>query len=233
MPLTFEDAGLGGQRQWQCFVCGKNYKEYEEFKSHIIDEHEEGREYIKCPACNGPVRDLKTHYKVKHQSRALPTGVQTRVAVWFDHKRGKDGKSVKMVRKPNFRRGTFTSQKCGRDFLYRSGMEEEFFNLLEEDRDVENWAAEPFKIPYFWGEWHNYIPDLRLNYIDGSTEIWEVKPASQTDYEQNKAKWAAANNFASNMGWTFIVMTEVGLGKFKMKIKRQRGDLLVEETNPK
>ena len=85
--------------------------------------------------------------------------------------------------------------------------------------------AEPFKIPYYWkGKWHDYIPDIRVNYVDGSTEIWEVKPASQTDYEQNKCKWTAMNDHAANMGWRFIVQTEVGLGKFKNKMLRQRLD---------
>jgi hypothetical protein len=226
MPLTFEDAGFGAKRRWQCFVCGKQYEDYAGYKDHVVTDHEEGREWIKCPDCEAPVRDMKMHYAAKHPNRVLPKDCQTRVAVWFDHKRQKDGTKKPTARKTNFRKGSFTSQKCGRDFVYRSGLEEEFFNLLEEDADVESWAAEPFKIPYFWhNEWHNYIPDIRINFVDGSTEIWEVKPANQTDYEQNKCKWAAANNYCSNIGWDFIVMTEVGLGKFKHKIKKQRGEL--------
>ena len=139
-----------------------------------------------------------------------------------------DGKPK--ARKPKFRTGTFVSQKCQREFLYRSGMEEEFYNLLEEDNDVVSFYAEPFKIPYFWGsEWHQYIPDIRVNFIDGSTQLWEVKPANQTQQEQNKCKWASANNYCENMGWDFIVMTEIGLGKYKTKIKRQRGEDLLNE----
>jgi hypothetical protein len=159
----------------------------------------------------------------------LPSGVQTRVVVWKDFKPGKPKGTVKRT---NARRGTFTSKKCGRDFEYRSGLEEEFFNLLEEDNDVENWAYEPFKIPYYWkNEWHNYIPDLRLNFIDGSTEIWEIKPANQTgpEYEQNQCKWAAATNFCSNLGWIFNVVTEVAKGKIAAKIKRQHGLLRLDE----
>lgn len=231
MPLKFEDAGSANVRKWNCFVCGQNYETYETYKDHITTQHVEGREYLKCPACEAPVRDLPTHFKAKHPARILPAGVQHRVAVWFDIKRTKDGKDKAKVRKPNFRSGEFTSRKCGQDFHYRSGLEEEFYNLLEEDNDVESWAAEPFKIPYYWqNDWHNYVPDIRINYIDGSTQIWEIKPANQTQLEQNKCKWAAANNYSSNLGWDFVVMTEVGLGKFKTKIRRQRGeeDLLSE-----
>ena len=222
MSRLFEDAGNTKTRKWQCFVCGRNLTDYEEFREHILTEHDEGREYICCPAegCGTPVRDLKVHYKLKHPNRILPNGIQHRVAIWRDFK--PDG-TKKKTKKVQFRQGTFTSKKNGRDFLYRSGMEEEFYNLLEQDRDVAGYHAEPFKIPYFWqGKWHDYIPDLRIDFIDGSTEVWEVKPADQTHYEQNRAKWAAMNDHAHNMGWDFVVQTEVGLGKLRVKVKRQQ-----------
>ena len=50
----------------------------------------------------------------------------------------------------------------------------------------------------------------------------EVKPANQTDYDQNKAKWASAHDWALNHGWNFIVMTEVGKGQLLTKINRQK-----------
>ncbi len=232
MALLFEDTGCK-QRQWQCFVCGKNFSAYEEYKSHILETHEVGREFIPCPACEAPVRDIKMHFKAKHPSRAIPVGVQMKVAVWKDFKRGKDGKKTTTTRTPHFRTGDVISQKNGGKLMhYRSGMEEEFLNLLESDIDVAAFAVEPIKIPYFFkGEWHNYIVDFKINYIDGTVELWEIKPATQTDtevYEQNGAKWAAANNFAMNMGWEFVVQTEVGLGKLKTKVKRQRGENLME-----
>lgn len=219
---TFEDANANGKaatRKWQCFVCGKYYKSYEEYKEHILLEHEEGREFLSCPACKAPVRDMQAHWKAKHPKQVYPKGIANRVTVWHDFKPG--GK--KKTRRPKVRSGTFISHKNKCEIKYRSGMEEEFYNLLETDGDVAAFVAEPFKIPYFWAaKWHNYIPDLRVNFIDGSTEIWEVKPANQTDFDQNKAKWAAMNDHALNMGWQFYVQTEVGLGKLRSKIKRQQ-----------
>jgi hypothetical protein len=225
MTLPFEDRESKSQRKWQCFVCGQQLDDYEGYKSHVLEKHDEGREFIKCPDCDAPVRDLKMHYAAKHPKRALPKGVQTKVAVWHDFKSGKDGNKQKTgTRKPTFRQGSFTSKKCGCDFEYKSGLECEFYECLEEDLDVHCWAYESLKIPYFWkNEWHNYIPDMRVAFIDGTTQIWEIKPANQTQYEQNKAKWAAANNYCSNMGWEFVVLTEVGLGKLKHKIKKQQG----------
>lgn len=230
MALLFEDAGKTANRKWQCFVCGKNYESYETYKSHITEAHEEGREYISCPDCGAPVRDMKMHYAAKHPARKMPKTVQTKVAVWNDFKTGKDGKSEKKrTRKPTFRSGTFTSIKCGRDYEYKSGLECEFFECLEADLDVVHFAYEGMKIPYFHkGEWHNYIPDIRVTFADGTVEIWEIKPANQTHYEINKAKWASATNYCSNFGWDFIVLTEVGLGKLKTKLKQQQRHLLSE-----
>lgn len=231
MTLLFEDAGLPKTRKWQCFVCGRSYEAYEEYKTHIIETHEEGREYLSCPACEAPVRDMKVHYKAKHPARILPKNIQLSVAVWHDFKVGKDGKQKKKTRKPSFRQGTFSSQKCGRDFEYRSGLECEFFECLEADLDVVHFSYESIKIPYFHnGSWHTYIPDLRVTFADGSTEIWEIKPANQTHYKQNKAKWAAANGHCSNYGWDFIVLTEVGLEKLKTKLRQQQRDLLSEDS---
>lgn len=224
MTKLFEDAGKSNSnvRKWQCFVCGRNYEEYPEYKTHIIESHEEGREFIKCPDCDAPVRDMKLHYKAKHPNRIMPKNVQTRVAVWRDFKPNGDKK--KSTRKPpTFRSGEFVSAKAGRSLHYRSGMECEFYELLEADRDVGSFYAEPFKVPYYYrGEWHDYIPDIRVNFVDGSTEIWEVKPADQTQYDQNRAKWASMNDHALNHGWQFIVQTEVGLGKLKAKVKKQQ-----------
>jgi hypothetical protein len=207
------------KRRWMCFVCGISHETYEKFKCHITENHEEGREFLKCPTCDSVVRDLRQHFAAKHPNRLLPKGIQLRVGVWSDF--APSGK--KKTRKPTFHSGEYESRKNGSMIRYRSGMERDFYEQLEADLDVIAFHAEPFKVPYFYqGKWHDYIPDLRIDYLDGATEIWEIKPANQTDYEQNKCKWAAMNNHAKSMGWNFTVQTEVALGKLKTKIKRQR-----------
>jgi hypothetical protein len=218
--LLFEDAGKEAKRKWQCFVCGKQHDNYDSYKIHILENHEEGREYLKCPSCDAPVRDMRSHFTIKHKNRLMPKGIQMRVGVWHDFK--PSGK--KKTRKPHFNSGEFDSRKNGAMIKYRSGVERDFYEQLESDLDVVAYQAEPFKVPYCWqGEWHNYIPDLRVDFTDHSIEIWEIKPANQTEYEQNQCKWAAMKNFAEHMGWEFVVQTpEVALGKLKAKIRRQR-----------
>jgi hypothetical protein len=221
MSKLFEDTGDKNARKFQCFVCGVNHDDIQKMKDHVIETHEEGREYILCPECKFPVRCLKTHFKVKHPARTMPKGVQTRVSIWRDF--SSNGKKKKTTKKVSFRTGSFTSRKSGCDIPYRSGMECEFYELLESDHDVSAFFAEPFRVPYYYqNSWHDYIPDIRVNFVDGTTEIWEIKPANQTAYEQNRAKWGAMNDHALNHGWQFSVQTEVGLGKLKAKIKKQQ-----------
>lgn len=220
MTNMFEEGhGDKGKRKWQCFVCGVQHDNFEDFSKHITDEHDEGREFLKCPACNCPVRDIRAHYKAKHPARPIPSGVQLRTAIWRDF--SSTGK--KRSKKPSFREGNFISNKMnGASLHYRSGYECEVYELLEMDKEVTAYYAEPFKVPYCYkGEWCDYIPDLRIQFADGRVEIWEIKPANQTGYEKNRAKWTAMNEYAKNYGWDFTVITEVGIGKLKSKVKGQ------------
>lgn len=208
-----------GQRKWQCFVCGKQHDNYEEYKAHIVGEHDPGREYISCEACEAPVRDLAVHYKLKHPNRLLPKNCQTRVSIWKDF-------TSNRRKKPKFKTGEFVSEKMnGAALHYRSGLECEIYQLLEKDDDVIAYFPEPFKIPYCYeGKWYDYIPDLRLNFVDGSTEIWEIKPSNQTGprNKKNQSKWAAMQEHCQKMGWKFNVITEVGKDKLRMRVNEMR-----------
>lgn len=219
MSKLFEDAGKEKSRKWQCFVCGHQFPEYETYKTHIMDKHEEGREYIKCPAegCGAPVRDLRAHWRVKHPKRIMPNNCQLKVPVFYDFSPGGKRKA-----KTKVRTGHFSSKKNGKDLYYRSGLEADFYDCLERDADVKKFEAEAVKVPYYWqGKWHDYITDLLIEFADGSKEIWEIKPSQQTDYEQNKAKWTCANTYCENVGMKFVVQTEKVLEKYKIKIKKQ------------
>jgi TnsA endonuclease N terminal len=205
-------------RKFQCFCCGLEYSAFNEYKDHILQEHEEGREFIKCPACEAPVRDLVSHYKVKHRHRIMPKNCQTRAIVWFDFKNGK-----KKTRKPNFKKGNFESKKNGCSLPYKSGYECEVYELLEQDVEVVSFAVEPYRVPYLHeGEWHEYIPDLRVNYLGGKVEIWEIKPSTQTRVKKNLDKWKAIKPYTENLGWGFKVITETEIGKLRTRVKEQR-----------
>lgn len=219
MNLEFDNKD---KKKWQCFVCGKEFLSYEEYNTHILSEHEEGREFVKCPSCEAAVRDLRLHYKVKHPNRTLPLNIQLKSTIWYDF----SSKGKRKTKKPKFKEGYFRSEKNRKDIHYRSGMELEVYKCLENLDDVLSYEEEPFKVPYYYinettkaGEWKEYIPDLRVNFIGGRTEIWEIKPAKQTSLPKNEYKWTAMNEYAKNLNWSFTVITEVGLNKLKMKAK--------------
>jgi len=205
-------------RKYRCFVCGEDFYEYEEFKGHILQEHEEGREYIICPklSCGSPVRDMKSHFKACHRYDTVPKGVQTNVTIWKDT-------SGKRVKKPKHRTGTFVSSKNGgRLIKYRSGWECKCYELLEEWNEVIAYAAEPLKIPYMWkGEQHNYLPDLIIQFADGHKEMWEIKPANQKKLQQNQAKWMFAKEYCLARDWSFEVITEKTLARLNILLKEQ------------
>ena len=211
-----------GKKKYQCFVCGQLFEDFGEFKEHIINKHEEGREYVQCPLqrCLAPVRDLRLHFRAIHPSEDFKkvTG-PTRAIIWKDFSpRGKA-----KTRKPKFRQGKYVSTKMNKAFTYRSGWECTVYECLDIDNDVMGFEVEPFEIDYIHkGKAHKYLPDLMVYFVDGHKELWEIKPSRQTDLQKNKDKWHFAEQACQNQGWTFQVITEQVIEKLKKKVQRQR-----------
>ena len=147
MTLPFDPNQNKNIKKYQCFVCGVLFTEYGEFKNHILEEHEEGRDFVKCPVehCQAPVRDMKMHIKAKHPQidwRKIPG--QHKALVWHDF----SPKGEKKTRKPRFRKGKYLSTKMQKLFTYNSGLEEKVFQLLDDYKQIEAFEVEPFRIPY-------------------------------------------------------------------------------------
>jgi len=207
LPFNLEK----GNRKYQCFVCGVMFNMLIDMKRHILTEHEEGREYILCPRCDYPVRDLRSHYKAVHKTHP-PKNCQMKTIVWKDQKNPK-----KKHKKPTFKEGYIISKKNhGEAMHYRSGWECEVYRCLELMPEVISYKVEPLKIKYFEkGKVRHYWPDIMVNFNDGRTEIWEVKPANQTNLPNNQAKWEAAREYCGVRNWKFEVITEQVINKMK------------------
>jgi hypothetical protein len=210
-----------GKRKYQCFVCGVMFESFDHYRNHIIEKHEEGREYIICPLdrCLAPVRDLRLHFKIKHPGTPMPSvSGMARATIWKDF----GPKGEKKTKKPKFREGWYDSQKCQKRFHYRSGYEAKIYELLDADCDVIGYDVEPFEIPYIHhGKERKYTPDIIVHFTNGKTEVWEVKPSNQTTYEKNQDKWYAADSACKSRGWEFVVMTETGMDALRIKVKNQ------------
>lgn len=206
-------------RKFTCFVCGINLGSHEEYKNHILEKHEKGRDYVLCPLvrCGFPVRCIKTHYKVHHPKEKLviTKDCQLKATIWKDFSTSK-----KIHKKPAFKEGHFHSEKNKKLLHYRSGYELEVYKALEKIPDVKEYYVEPIKIGYlFEGKKHTYNPDLVIIYQDNHKEIWEIKPSNQTDLPKNNAKWVACDNYCQSRGWRFVVITERGISKLKKASK--------------
>jgi hypothetical protein len=131
-----------------------------------------------------------------------------------------------------------------RNIVYRSSWEMAFMCRLDKDPNVVEWSSEETVIPYVSpvdDSYHRYFVDFQYKTRDGKTYLIEIKPISQTiqpnppkskkvskgfiekmkTYAVNKAKWAAAEEFCLDRGWSFKVLTESDLGFGTLNTKRK------------
>lgn len=112
--------------------------------------------------------------------------------------------------------------------IYRSLWERNVFRWMDENSQVIKWSSEEVVIPYYYDidkKYHRYFVDLKFTTLSG-TYLVEIKPKNQTvppkkpsrqtkkyltevaSYVKNQNKWHAAEKYAKERGWTFVVWTE-------------------------
>jgi len=134
---------------------------------------------------------------------------------------------------PNYANGIFTPTNIDKYIgnhapRYRSGWELTFMMFLDKNNNILKWTSESIIIPYIHpitGKRTNYIPDFFVVYVNKSgkqlAEIVEIKPKKQSIIESkatsakdrivvaiNHAKWASANAYCKQNGFSFRVITE-------------------------
>lgn len=112
------------------------------------------------------------------------------------------------------KKGKFFSKKNNKDIFYGSSYELRAFNILEQIAEVENYDRCSFYIPYnFKGSNKKYIPDIEVNYKDGTKEIIEVKPKALISIGKNSFKFEALKNYCLDKGFCFSIWDETFLFK--------------------
>jgi hypothetical protein len=111
---------------------------------------------------------------------------------------------------------------------YRSLWEKHAFRWADDNPDLAKWSSEEVIIPYLYEvdkRYHRYFMDLKLSYKNGKTYLVEIKPEKETripagdrrtrrfisesmTYVKNINKWEAANVYAQDRGWKFVIWTE-------------------------
>lgn len=124
------------------------------------------------------------------------------------------------------------------NIIYRSSWELKFMKYCDRREDIIEWGSEEFFIPYFdpvTEKVRRYFPDFYLKTKDvrGNIKkyVIEIKPKRQTvrpnktprkrnktyisevlTYENNVAKWRAAEKFCEDNMINFKILTEDDLG---------------------
>jgi len=106
--------------------------------------------------------------------------------------------------------GLFPSLKTGRMVWFESFLERDFICLLEFDPNVATFAEQPFTLKYLHlGKSRKYTPDFHVRYAPQRDVLVECKPTAFVETEDNQRKFAAAQAWCAEGGWTFRVVTEV------------------------
>ena len=112
--------------------------------------------------------------------------------------------------------------------IYRSMWERHVFKWCDENTSVVNWSSEEIVIPYLYEvdkKYHRYFADLKITLENGKTYLIEIKPAKELSpptgdrrtkryisegltFVKNQNKWKAANEYALDRGWEFVIWTE-------------------------
>lgn len=123
------------------------------------------------------------------------------------------------------------------NIIMRSSWETRFALWCDKNPSVIKWNSEETVVPYVCptdNRWHRYFIDFRIQIREKTgtlkTYLVEIKPDKQTrppevpsrktkrflieaaTYMKNEAKWKAANQYARDRGWEFIILTEHHLG---------------------
>lgn len=92
---------------------------------------------------------------------------------------------------------------------WESQLEYDFLRLLEVDNAVVAFHAQPEVLRYqYEGRTRRYCPDVRIQCIDGSARIVEVKCQADADDPDNKALFALFRELYAERGISYSVVTE-------------------------
>jgi len=109
------------------------------------------------------------------------------------------------------KRGMFYSEKNKQYIRYQSSFELAAYSLLEQMSKVISYKRPTYVLYEFEGKVRKYYPDILIKYIDGTSEIVEVKPKGLISLPKNQAKFSAMKND------NFSIWTEDTLNAFIAK----------------
>ena len=104
---------------------------------------------------------------------------------------------------------------------FESPLERDFFILQFFDENVVDIEEQPVIV--YWQDEDDrkrrYTPDARIDYADGSTKLFEVKPKRilKKKAKELAPKFDAAKDYAEQKGWKFYVVSEDEIRTTRLK----------------
>lgn len=134
--------------------------------------------------------------------------------------------------------------------IYRSMWERYCFVWLDNNPQIKEWSSEETVVPYYYDvdkKYHRYFVDLKYTTLEGKTFIVEIKPEKETappkrpdkskryiseslTYIKNQCKWHAAEQYATDRGWQFVIWTEKSL--YVMGIMPKQSETALKPLKP-
>lgn len=105
-----------------------------------------------------------------------------------------------------FKHGEFYSRKLQRNVFYESGLEKDFFGLLERSRQVCDYCEQPFTLTLDTdGVSFPYTPDVLIQLEDGRCLVVEVKPLIHMPVTEVLHKFGQLHAYCHAHGWGVLL----------------------------
>ena len=112
--------------------------------------------------------------------------------------------------------GIFWSAKNNKKFVFRSAYEFAYFYQLENNDNVISYEVEPFEIPYIDLRTKSkriYIPDVMVEYKNGTKTLIEIKPKNKLKANDVRSKAIGAREYLAdkmpNIEYRFVTEEEI------------------------
>lgn len=137
-----------------------------------------------------------------------PQYLSTGVLMLIRHDKGHPVRKV-IHRGTRRRTGRFASRKMKQCVPWESSIERDFIQLLEYDRDVEEYYAQPMWVTYTLdGKLRRSCPDFLAHYTDGRKVVWEVKPVAETEESEFLSRFDVVGRILLREGYDYSWITD-------------------------
>lgn len=121
--------------------------------------------------------------------------------------------SARVVDADDDGRGRFYLDKVGRDVAFDSGLEARLLRILTASDLVDTFQEQPSAVTYqLYGADRVAYPSVGVRLTDGRVVLIDVQPLGHIAFQTNRARAAAAREYAHAKGWGWLVWTGSRLG---------------------